>query len=131
MCDRRIQPAAIPRRNRTPKSGAPALVDEANNGVAIDGGGHRLSEFHVAEPFLFSRETRRRLFAEVVQVEEEKVIFEAGASVGHGVRALLASEYREIFCAKAGDQVCLARLKAQNLRVCAWDEEKNKLVEIR
>ncbi len=102
MRDRCIHPTTIPRRDRAPKCGAAALIDEANDGVAIDGRGHGLPKFHIAKPFLFSREIRGRLFAEVVQVEEEEIVFETWAGVGHGVAALLAGENGKILCARGG-----------------------------
>ena len=75
-----------------PKRRAPSLIDEANNGIAIDGGGYGLAKFHVAKPFLLSREVGGGPFSEVVQVEEKEIVFEAGAGIGHGVVALLTRE---------------------------------------
>jgi len=106
------------------------LIDEANDGFAIDGGGDGLAKSYVAKPFLFSGEIGGRFFAEVVEVEEEEVVFEAGACIGHRVAARLATEDREVFGAEAGEDVRLAGLKAKNLGVRARDEKKNKFVEI-
>src|ERR1700684_3530811 len=96
MRDGGVHPAAISGRDRAPKRGAAALIDEADDGIAIDGCGYGLAKFHVAKPFLFASLIGRGFFAEVIQVEEEEVIFEARAGIGHGVAALLASEDGEI-----------------------------------
>ena len=97
MRDRRIHPTTISWRDRAPERGAAALIDEANDGIAIDGGRDGLAKSHVAKPFLFSREIGGGFFAEVVQVEEEEVVFEAGAGIGHRVAALLASRGQKNF----------------------------------
>src|SRR5271156_2510281 len=101
MWDRSVDPAAVSGCDRPPERGAAALIDEADDGVAIDRCGDGLTKFHIAKPFLFARPIGRGFFAEVIQVEEEKVVFETWTGIGHGVASLLASEGGEIFRAKA------------------------------
>src|SRR5271169_672940 len=130
MSDGGIRPTAVSLRDRAPKCRAASSIDKANDSITIDGGGYGLAKFHIAKPFLFLREVGGGFFAEIVQVEEDEVVFEAGAGIGHGVAALLASEDGEIFSTEASDDVCFARLKAENLGVGAGDEEKNEFIEI-
>src|SRR5580658_635418 len=128
MWDGRVDPAAIAGRDRAPERGAAALIDEANDGVAIDGRRDGLAKFHIATPFLFAGEVRGGSFAEVVQVEEEEVVFETRTGIGHGVATLLARKDGEVFRAQAGNEVCFARLEAQDLGVGTGDEEKDEFI---
>ena len=62
-----------------------------------------MAEPEILEPGLPAGNLDRPLGAEVIQVEEEEVVFEAGAGVGHGVVVRLAGEDGEIVSTDAGD----------------------------
>src|SRR5882724_8108397 len=127
----RIAPALVARSYQAPNGGAAALVDQANDGFAIGGGGNGLAKFHFAEPFLFALDFRRSFFAEVIQIEKKKIVFEAGASVGDRVAILLAREHRKVFGAQLADHVGFAGLELQDLRVGVGYKKKNQLGEVR
>ena len=128
-----IEPTAITRSDGTPKRSAAALIDEVDDCVAVYGGGNGLAKLRVVKPLLLAEETWGdfRVSTEVVEIEEEKVVFETGAGVRHREVALLTTENGEIFRAETRDEVGFAALEFQDLSVSARHEEEYQFVEIR
>ena len=126
-----VQPELVAGRHRAPERDSAALVDQPHNRFAVHRRGNGAAEFHVAEPLLFPHGFRGRLRAGIVQIEEKKIVLEAGTGVGHGVAARLARKYGKIFRAEPADEIGLARLKAEHLRIRAGNKQEDELVEIR
>src|SRR5262249_18226323 len=74
----RIDPQLVSRRDLVPERSRAALIHQTNDGFAIDGRGDGLPKFIPAEPYLFAPDLRQLFCAQVVEIEEEEVVFEAG-----------------------------------------------------
>ena len=84
-----ISPSAIARCDQAPQGGTASLVNEPNDGFAVHRGGNCLPEVHLAEPFLLPLDIRRCFFDGVIQIEEKKVVLEAGSGIHHRITTLL------------------------------------------
>src|ERR1019366_153262 len=85
-----IDPGLVARRYGTPQRYGAAEVNQADDGVAVDGGGHGLPEALAAQEGQVGGDLRRRSSGQVSQIEEQKVVFQAAAGAGQFVAASLA-----------------------------------------
>lgn len=126
-----VDPTMIAGSDRPPKRSAMALIDEAYDGVAVNGGGNGLAEFDEAKPGLITSDFGGGIRTKDIEIEEEEIEFEAGTGVSHGEAALLTSEGGEIIGGEAGDEIGFAGLETEDLGVGAGDKEKVEFIEIR
>src|SRR5487761_1220965 len=94
MRKRPIDPQLVPRRHLAPERRGTAVIYEPNDALAVDGGRHGLAETYVAKPGLLLRDLRQILRGQIVQVEEQEVVFEPGPQVVQMV-ALGRAEHKQ------------------------------------
>src|SRR5437899_66388 len=131
MGEIRVAPTFVAGGDQTPYRGAATLIDEADDGLAISGGGNCLAKLYFTEPFLFAMQIGGGFLAEVTQVEEEKIVFETRPGVGDFVPILLAGEHGKVFGAELANQIGFAGLEFEDLSIGVGDEEEDQFVEIR
>ena len=124
-----IDPRLVARRYRAGQRHRLAQIDQADDGVAVDGGGNRLPETLAAQEGLVGRDLRRSSGGQVAQIEKQKAVFQAAAGVDQIVTAALAVFFQggEVTRPHAADDVALPRLKAQHLIVFAAGEHELQL----
>src|SRR4030088_2217233 len=81
MRDSLIDPEPVTGPHIAPQSRAPRSIDQAHDGLAIDRCRDSLTEFQIAKPRLLAGNFIELLSAEVVQVEQQKVVLQAGPHV--------------------------------------------------
>src|SRR5712691_1609580 len=107
MRDCLVDPKLIAGTDVTPKRCASAAIHQPNYRVAVNGCRYRLAKPEVPKPGLFTRDGVQLLFlcAQIVEVEDQKVVVQAGAEI-HQLRAragALSGQQSEIFRAEAVD----------------------------
>src|SRR4029077_646913 len=109
----------------TPQSRAPRPIDQAHDGLAVNRCRDRLTEFQIAKPSLLARDFVELLPAEVVHVEYQEVVFQAGANIRQlrTDAGFLTRKQVVILRAEPADDVGLTRLEAHHLRVLSAHEE--------
>ncbi len=81
MRDGCVDPEFIARPDIAPQGCSARPIDQAHDGLAIHCCRDRLTKFQVAKPGLFAGNFVEFLAAEVVQIEQQEVIFEAGTHI--------------------------------------------------
>src|ERR1700675_3166231 len=127
-----VHPQLVSGCDLTPQRSCAAVVHEANDSGAIHGGGNGLAEANVLKPELFPGNFRQAFGSEIVQIEEEKIVFETGAEIMEAIAfcRLLFFEDGKILRAETAENVGVPGLKTDHLRVFAGNNQEVKLVEI-
>src|SRR4029077_964286 len=109
------------------------MIDQANDAIAIDCRRNGLPEPHILKPALLFCDLRVPFGREVVQVEEEKVVLEPRSQVIQVIatHGLLFLEDGKVFSAEPAENVRVAGLKSNHLRVLTRDEQEHKFIEVR
>ena len=127
-----VEPQFISRRYLIPdRRGAPA-INQAHDSFAINCRRNGLPEAQILKPGLFPGDFRQNLSHQIVQIEEQEIVFEARAQIVEMITLLrlLFLQHREIVRAEAAEHVRIAGLKADYLRVLAGNKQKHDFVEI-
>src|SRR5258708_40112741 len=119
MRDSLIDPEPVTGPHITPQSRAPRYIDQAHDGFAVDRCRNRLTEFQISKPRLLTGNFVELLPTEVVQVEQQGVVFQAGPHIRQlrTDAAFLTPEQVVILRAWLADDIGLTCLEAQLLRV--------------
>src|SRR5919108_1007330 len=102
MRDRPVDPKLVSRTYIAPECSAPGAVHQPHDRVAVDSRRYRLSKLQISEPCLLARNRIQLLRAQIVEIEDQEVIFQAGAEI-HELRAasgLLSRQQAVIFGAQ-------------------------------
>src|SRR6185437_39751 len=133
MRDGLIHPQLVARANVAPQRGSSGSIDQANDGIAVDCCRSSLAKLEIAKPRLFARNFAHLPGIDVIQVEYEKVVFQAGSEIGKlpSAARLFFCQQRIIFRTEAADHVSLSGLEPHDLLVLAADKQKDEFIEIR
>src|SRR4029077_18064849 len=132
MGNRLVDPKLVARTYVAPKRRASRTIYKAHYRIAVNGRRYGLAKLQVPKPGLFTRDGVQFLRAQIVEVEDQEVVFQAGAEV-HQLRAgtrALSCQQGEVLRAEPAYDVGFSRFKAQYLCVFAADEKKNQLIQI-
>src|ERR1700686_4733572 len=132
MWDCLVAPALTTGPEIPPQGRAAGSVDQAHDGLAVDRRRDGLTELQIAKPGLLASNFIELLPTEVVQVEQEEVIFQAGPYIRElGTDAgLFARKQVVVLRAEPADDVGLTRLEAHHLRVLRAHEQEYEFVGV-
>src|SRR5438132_9910102 len=116
-----------------PQGRAAGSVDQAHDGFAVDHRRDGLTELQIAKPSLLTCNFVELLPTKVVQVEYQKVVFQAGPYIRQlrTDAGFLTRKQVVVLRAEAADDVGLTRLEAHHLRVLRAHEQEYEFVEVR
>src|SRR5262249_2246213 len=119
MRNRLVNPHPVAGSNISPEWCAARSKDKLHDRIAINPRRHCLPKLHVLEPCLLACNGIQLLARQIVQVEQEEVVFKTRAEI-RDLRSslrLLFREQGEILGTQTIDDIRLARLKTHYLRV--------------
>ena len=106
-------------------------INKANDALTINGVRDRLPEAYIPEPALLAGDCG--ILRQVgIQIEEQKVVFQPWAQVIEPKTTLLLLLFKNgiVFCTYPAQNVCVAGLKADDLRVIIRDKEEDQFIQI-
>ena len=106
-------------------------INKANDALTINGVRDRLPEAYIPEPALLAGDCG--ILRQVgIQIEEQKVVFQPWAQVKEPKTTLLLLLFKNgiVFCTYPAQNVCVAGLKADDLRVITRDKEEDQFIQI-
>src|SRR6266853_5860298 len=132
MRDGLIDPELITGPHITPQSRAPRPIDQAHDGLAVDRCRDGLTELQIAKPSLLAGNFIELLPTEVVEVEYQKVVFQAGPYIRQlrTDAGFLTRKQVVVLRAEPADDVGLTRLEAHHLRVLRAHEQEYEFVDV-
>src|ERR1700675_5076632 len=115
-----------------PQGLAAGSVDQAHDGLAIHRRRDRLTELQIAKPRLLARSFAELLPTEVVQVEHQEVVLQAGPYIRQlrTEAGFLTRKEVVVLRAEPADDVGLTRLEAHHLRILRAHEQENQFVKV-
>src|SRR6267378_1923028 len=128
-----IDPELIGGPYISPQGRATGSVDQAHDGLAVDHPRDGLTELQIAKPGLLAGNFIEPLPTEVVEVEYQKVVFQAGPYIRQlrTDAGFLTRKQVVVLRAKPADNVGLPRLESHHLRVLRAHEQEYEFVEVR
>src|SRR6202140_3903137 len=132
MRDGLIDPELITGPHIPPQGRAPGSVDQAHDRLAVDRRRDGLTELQIAKPGLLAGNFTELLPTEVVQVEQQEVIFQAGPYIRQlrTDAGFLTRKQVVVLRTEPADDVGLTRLEAHHLRVLRAHEQEYEFVEV-
>src|SRR5690242_1755646 len=128
-----IHPKLVARPDVAPKCCASGAVDQPHDRIAINRSRHRLTKLEISKPSLLARDSVQLFCAEIVEIENQEVVFQTGTKI-HELRACtsaLSIQQSEILSAEPADHIGFTRFKAHDLRVLSSGKNKDQLVQVR
>src|SRR5258708_40076469 len=116
MRDGLIDPELIAGPHIAPQGRAAGSVDQAHDGFAVDHRRDRVTELQLAKPSLLAGNFIELLPTEVVEVEHQKVVFQAGPYIRQlrPDAGSLARKQVVVLRAEPADSIVLTRLEANH-----------------
>src|SRR6266446_8937039 len=132
MRDGLIDPELITGPHITPQGRAAGSVDQAHDGLAINRCRDRLTELQIAKPSLLAGNFIELLPTEVVQVEYQEVVFQAGPYIRQlrSDAGFLTRKQVVVLRAEPADNVGLPRLESHHLRILRAHEQEYEFVQV-
>src|SRR6266849_173445 len=131
MRNRGIDPQPVRRSHIRPQRRSVSSINKANDALTINGVRDRLPEAYISEPALLAGDCG--ILRQVgIQIEEQKVVFQPWAQVKEPKTTLLLLLFKNgiVFCAYPAQNVCVAGLEADDLRVITRDKEEDQFIQI-
>src|SRR6202163_4812395 len=131
MRDGLIDPELITGPHIPPQGRAAGSVDQAHDGLAVDRRRDGLTELQIAKPGLLAGNLIELLPTEVVQVEHQEVVLQAGPYIRQlrTDAGFLTRKQVVVLRAEPADAVGLTRLEAHHLRILRAHEQENQFAK--
>ncbi len=106
-------------------------VDQAHDGIAIDGERDGLAEAEAAQKRLMGGGLGKRCGGNFVEIEQQEVVFQARANVLHHIAAAVFFQDGEVARAYASHNIGVTRLESHHLAVFRSGNAEIHLIQIR
>src|SRR5215470_823318 len=133
MGDCRVHPQFVSGSYLRPDRRCLAMVNQPDDGLAIDGQRDGLPERLAAKPFLRSADSWQIFSAQIVEVKKQEIVFKPGPQVEKAISPVLLLPFQRCVVIRTDlfQHIKIARLKANNLSILGGNDEEYNLVKIR
>src|SRR5712691_11653224 len=131
MRNRGIDPQSVCRSYICPQRRSVPSINKANDALTINGVRDRLPEAYISEPALLAGDCG--ILRQIgIQIEEQKVVFQPRAQVKEAKTTLLLLLFKSgiVFCAHPAQNVGIAGLEADDLRIITGDKQEDQFIQV-